>query len=225
LSPQEKAREAEEDRALVDRARAGDKAAFTRLMEKYQTRVYAVAVGMLRSRDDALDVVQDAFVKVHAYLDRFQGQSSFYTWLYRITVNLCIDARRRHARSRTEPMEDSFQPDADRASELAVSPVRPGGQPLRDLANRELGQQISLALSRLTPNHRAILLLREVEGLSYEDLAQVLGISKGTVMSRLFHARQNMQKMLRPVLGLPDGAGLGGQREGPGASRPADLRE
>ncbi|MBI5498404.1 MAG: sigma-70 family RNA polymerase sigma factor [Deltaproteobacteria bacterium] len=205
--------ELDEDRLLVDRARQGDQAAFARLMDRYQQRALAVAVGMMRSRDDAMDVVQDAFIKAHRNLDRFQGQSSFYTWLYRIIVNLCIDARRKRARSRTDALPDGVPEDAERASELEVSPVRPGTHPLQNAQNKQLGQHIQAALAKLTPNHRTILLLREVEGMSYEELASVLNISIGTVMSRLFHARHNMQKHLRPVLGLKDGQGLGTSRQ------------
>ncbi|MEW5855751.1 MAG: sigma-70 family RNA polymerase sigma factor [Myxococcota bacterium] len=214
---QQRQAEMDEDRVLVEAARGGDKAAFSKLMSRYQHRVYAVAYGMLHSRDDAMDVVQEAFLKVHRHLDRFQGQSSFYTWLYRIVVNLSIDLRRKRARSRTDQLNDALAPDPDRAAELEVSPARPGAQPLENAEDRELGRQIQGALDGLTENHRAILVLREVEGLSYEEMATVLGISKGTVMSRLFHARQNMQKALRPVLGLKEGEGLGGRpQEGGG---------
>lgn len=213
MSSEQRQIQADEDRLLVDRARTGETAAFQQLMERYQQRAFAVAFGMLHSRDDALDVVQDAFIKVHRHLDRFQGQSSFYTWLYRIVVNLCIDARRKRTRSRTDQLDETLPEDADKASELDVSPVRPGVHPLKNVQARQLGVQIQTALDQLTENHRVILLLREVDGLSYEELADMLGISKGTVMSRLFHARQNMQKHLRPALGLNDGQGLGGPKE------------
>ncbi len=197
--------ELEEDRQLVERARAGDTVAFSKLMERYQKRAYAVAIGMMHSRDDAMDVVQDAFIKVHRHLDRFQGQSSFYTWLYRIVVNLCIDARRKKARSRTDQLDETLPEDHARASELDVSPVRPGTNPGQNATDRQLGGHIQAALERLSENHRTILVLREVDGLSYDELAKILNISMGTVMSRLFHARQNMQKHLRPALGLKDG--------------------
>jgi RNA polymerase sigma-70 factor (ECF subfamily) len=203
--------ELDQDRLLVERAKAGDNAAFSSLMARYQQRAYAVALGMLHSRDDALDAVQDAFIKVHKHLDKFQGQSSFYTWLYRIVVNLCIDARRKRIRSRTDQLDETMPENAERASELAASPVRPGAHPGQNAQDRQLGGHIQGALNKLSENHRAILVLREVEGLSYEELAQVLGISMGTVMSRLFHARHNMQKHLRPVLGIPEGHGPTGK--------------
>jgi RNA polymerase sigma-70 factor (ECF subfamily) len=202
-----RALEAEEDVALVLRARTGERAAFTALMERYQARAYTVAFGIVRSRDDALDVVQDAFIKVHRSLDRFQGQSTFYTWLYRIVVNLCIDQRRKRARSRTEVMDNTAPEHVNRAAEFDGT-HRPGTKPNQNAEDRELGRHIQAAMEQLTENHRAILLLREVDGLSYDELAQVLEISKGTVMSRLFHARQNMQRLLRPALGLNDGQPL-----------------
>lgn len=222
---EERAAQLEEDRLLVDRARTGDTAAFSSLMERYQHRAYAVALGMVHSREDALDVVQDAFIKAHRHLDRFQGQSSFYTWLYRIVVNLCIDLRRRRARAKTDPLDETMAHDQDLAGELDVSPHRHTTQPLQNAQNNELGKHLQAALDGLSDNHRTILLLREVEGLSYEELAQVLGISKGTVMSRLFHARQNMQRLLRPALGLPDGTDLSGRRESSGADETGDPEQ
>jgi RNA polymerase sigma-70 factor (ECF subfamily) len=197
--------EMDEDMRLVARAKAQDQAAFRQLVQRYQQRCLAVALGMLRSRDDAADVVQDAFIKAYRNLDRFEGNSSFYTWLYRIVVNLCIDARRKVQRSRTDQLDETVPLDQERAASLDVSPWRPGAHPGSNAQDRELALQISRGLERLSENHRAILVLREVDGLSYEELAETLKISKGTVMSRLFHARQNMQRMLRAELGLREG--------------------
>lgn len=199
------------DRELVDRAKAGDKRAFGILVERYQRRAFAVALGMLHNREDALDVVQDAFVKVHKHLGTFQGNASFYTWLYRIVANLCIDLRRRQGRRPEVAFEESIGRDEAVAGTVDVAPRHAEANPVENLTRRELGEHINQALDALSDNHRVILLLREVEGLSYDELATVLKISKGTVMSRLFHARKNMQKALRPYLGLREGEGLGGR--------------
>jgi len=198
------------DHELVEQAKAGDRPAFALLVQRYQKRAFAVAFGMLHNRDDALDVVQDAFVKVHKHIGAFQGNASFYTWLYRIVANLCIDVRRRRGRRPEVAFEETIKADDSVAVGVDVAPHHNDSNPVDNLTRRELRREMSKALDGLSENHRLILLLREVEGLSYEDLARVLKISKGTVMSRLFHARKNMQKALRPYLGLKAGAGLSG---------------
>jgi RNA polymerase sigma-70 factor, ECF subfamily len=177
------------DRDLVDAARRGDREAFRTLFERYNRRAYALALGVLRQPDDALDVVQDAFIKAHKHLDRFEGTSSFYTWLYRIVMNLAIDQLRRRKRL-TELTEEA---EADGGSLL---PELLGGNPGRALMDKQIRARIDDALTGLSDNHRAVLVMRELEGLSYEEMASVMGCSKGTIMSRLFHARKNMQKQL-----------------------------
>ncbi|MFH1811999.1 MAG: sigma-70 family RNA polymerase sigma factor [Pseudomonadota bacterium] len=200
------------DRDLVERAQKGDRRAFGLLVERYQRRVYAVAFGMLHNRDDAMDVVQDAFVKVHRHIEAFQGNASFYTWLYRIVANLCIDVRRRRSRRPEAELNEAVVHSDVLSTGVDVAPRNPEANPVENLTRRELSAEMNRALDDLSENHRLILLMREVEGLSYEELAEVLKISKGTVMSRLFHARKNMQKALRPYLGLADGAGLDGKQ-------------
>jgi RNA polymerase sigma-70 factor (ECF subfamily) len=190
-----------QDRDLVERARRGERDAFQMLVERYQKRVYGIAFGMVSNADDALDISQEAFIRVHRYLDSFQGSSSFYTWLYRIVVNLCVDHLRRRAHNATVDYDDKLQhPDT---SGLAPSAI---GDPGRRLADRELGEQLERAFQQLSPVHRAVLQLREVEGLSYQEMAKVMGCSVGTIMSRLFHARKRMQKMLGEYLQGPSGS-------------------
>lgn len=210
-----KARELEG--TLVEDAKAGDAAAFRKLVEMNQGRLYAVAFGMLRDRDEAMDVVQDAFIKAHRKLADFEGNSAFSTWLYRICVNRSIDKKRAKARRR--------QVDLDAVKGLSLSddsvishdivPRLGGANPLRNVANQELAAKLNAAMEELSDDHRAVVLLREVEGMSYEEISQVLDIPKGTVMSRLFHARKNMQKLLRPYLGLREGEPLSAGRSGP----------
>ena len=198
------------DRELVRKAQAGEKQAFGRLVERYQKRVYAVALGMLHNPDDALDVVQDAFVKVHKHIGSFQGNASFYTWLYRIVSNLCIDVQRKRKRRQHQEFNEAVAHSETPMSGVDVTPRLAESDPVTNLSRRELSRQMNKALDALSENHRVIILLREVDGLSYDDLARVLKVSKGTVMSRLFHARKNLQTSLRPYLGLKENQGLDG---------------
>jgi RNA polymerase sigma-70 factor (ECF subfamily) len=183
-----------DDAELVAAARRGDRDAFRTLFERYHRRAYALAFGVLRHQDDALDVVQDAFIKAHKYLDKFEGNSSFYTWLYRIVMNLAIDHLRKHRR--VKPVELDEQHLEERAGDDALLPTILGGNPGRALMDKEIRARIDQALGALSENHRAVLVMRELEGLSYEEMAQAMGCSKGTIMSRLFHARKNMQRQL-----------------------------
>jgi RNA polymerase sigma-70 factor, ECF subfamily len=190
-----------DDLTLVRRARAGDQRAFGLLVERYQKKVYAVALGMVKDAEEAMDVSQEAFVKVHRYLDRFKGDSSFYTWLYRITTNTCIDVLRRRGVNSSDSVEydDTVEMDIAEAN-LGLLSTQLDASPSRSLLRRELGEKLEEALAQLPEKHRAILLLRELEGMSYEDLSRTLEIPKGTVMSRLFHARTKVQKLLADYL-------------------------
>lgn len=190
--------DASDDRRLVRAAQKGDQTAFRQLVERYQRRVYQLALGMTKDADDAMDISQETFVRVHRYLPSFKGDSSFFTWTYRIAMNLCLDAQRRKGRSERIDLTQGDEAEIEAAMD-APSAALAG--PQRAALNAELKEKIEEALAGLSENHRAILLLRELEGLSYEELAKVLGIRKGTVMSRLFHARLKMQNQLREYLG------------------------
>jgi RNA polymerase sigma-70 factor (ECF subfamily) len=191
------ARDSSEDDALVERAKAGDSVAFQALFQKYNRRVYAVALGVVKSPEDASDVVQDAFIKVHKHLATFQGASSFYTWLYRIVMNLGID----HVRKKRKIVEwGDDVPIEHAAGDRTMVPKVPDANPSQTVVRRELSEKIRQALDTLPEYHRAVILLREVEGMSYEEIADVLNVPKGTIMSRLFHARRKMQEQLQPYL-------------------------
>lgn len=210
---QARAKDRARDQELVDKARQGDARAFRSLVELHQSRLFAVAYGMLRDRDDAMDVVQDAFIKAHKKLAEFEGNAAFSTWLYRICVNLCIDKKRADARRRKVDLDDALSVDDSLYADADIGGRLAAANPLKTTGDKELGKEIDRALAGLSDDHKSILLLREVEGMSYEEIADTLGIPRGTVMSRLFHARKNMQRLLRPFLGLPDGVGLGGDPE------------
>jgi RNA polymerase sigma-70 factor (ECF subfamily) len=189
-----------DDRELVLAAQRGDRDAFKTLFERYHRRAYALAFGVLRHQDDALDVVQDAFIKAHKYLDKFEGNSSFYTWLYRIVMNLAIDHLRKHRRIKPVELDETR---VETESDDPLLPRILGGNPGRALLDKQIRSRIDQALDQLSDNHRAVLVMRELEGLSYEDMAQAMSCSKGTIMSRLFHARRNMQKRLLDLVDHP----------------------
>ncbi len=191
-----------DDRALVERVQKGDRDAFRVLVERYQRRVYSFAHALLKNTEDAADVTQEAFVKAFRSLDGFKGDASFYTWIYRITNNLCIDHLRRHATAETIEYDEALpdEPTAESQAGVGVLSTRLGTNPQRSALRHELAEKLEEALGRLPEKHRAILILREVDGLSYEELAETLGIPKGTVMSRLFHARAKMQEILAGYL-------------------------
>jgi RNA polymerase sigma-70 factor (ECF subfamily) len=183
----------ESDDELVGRIRAGDPGAFSQLVERYQRRVQQLALSFVRNEHDAQEVVQDAFLRVHLGLGGFRGTSSFYTWLYRIVVNLAIDAKRRPYRRRIGWESIAECADDSRSFEL---PRISNSDPHEVMSRLELDQRLTLALTQLAPYHRAVIVMREVDGMSYQEMAENLHISKGTVMSRLFHARRRLQHTL-----------------------------
>jgi RNA polymerase sigma-70 factor (ECF subfamily) len=198
--------EADSDRGLVERCQRGDRDAFRAIFEKYQRRAFTLALSVVHNPDEALDVVQEAFLRAHRHIDGFEGNASLYTWLYRIVMNVAIDHLRKQNRSQTVDYDDAVahlesEAPADLAS-LVPQLVR--GNPAKEVARREIREKIDEALAKLSPNHRAVLVMREIDGLSYEEMAKVMKCSKGTIMSRLFHARRYMQKFLLEFMGKKD---------------------
>lgn len=205
-----------DDLSLVEACRGGDRQAFKLLMQRYQRKVYSIAYGFLRNQEDALDVVQEAFIKVHRYLNNFEGNSSFYTWLYRIVTNLCIDHMRKNKRYRALEFDDSLRHEGknDEGIGAVQRPLSGMGDPANMLQRREILDAVQDGLKYLSDKHRAVIIMRELEGLSYEEMAKAMGCSKGTIMSRLFHARRNMQKLLTERLGyVPEPETSGGRED------------
>jgi len=198
--------------SLVERARSGESQAFRDLVVRYQRKVYAVALGIVKDRDLAWDVSQEAFVRVHRHLPEFKGDSSFSTWVLRITTHLAIDSVRRERQSVKDDIDEVRESDLGGGGEGILSTAL-GQNPMQNALRKELLGKIQEALSQLPEKHRTILVLRELEGLSYEELAERLGIHKGTVMSRLFHARKKMQALLRDYAGLAGDAVPGEEEE------------
>ena len=184
------------DAELLNRARGGDHRAFADLVRRYEHRAYGLALQRVRDSAEAHDIVQEAFVRVHKNLASFDGEAAFFTWFYRIIMNLCIDYSRR-ASARMSPAGDMHDEDeqTDRPSSYPLmGDVH--GKPHEEFERRELGARIAKEVEALPEYHRETLWLREVDGLSYVEIAQTMNVSKGTVMSRLFHARQKIQKAM-----------------------------
>ena len=195
------AREAE--RPLIDAAKNGDAQAFESLLLKSQQKLFSLAVGMLHDRDDAKDAVQDTWIKAYKKIQDFQANASFGTWLYRICVNVCIDKQRSQKRRKKVDMDNIAPLSTDENNlytQVDVAPNVTGSNPVQNLTNQELGDKIQNGLKGLSEDHRAVLLLREVDGMSYDEISEALEIPKGTVMSRLYHARRNLQILLAPYL-------------------------
>jgi RNA polymerase sigma-70 factor (ECF subfamily) len=195
------------DLELVDRARGGDPEAFRELVVRHQRRVYAVALGIVKDRDLAWDVSQDAFVRVHQHLAEFRDEASFSTWIHRITARIAIDLLRKERPSRRSDVADVPEPVLQEAAPGVLATAL-GTNPQETVLRRELSGRLSEALGQLPDVHRTVLVLREMDGLSYEELAERLGVPRGTVMSRLFHARKKMQALLAGYAGI-DAPGAG----------------
>jgi RNA polymerase sigma-70 factor (ECF subfamily) len=184
------------DAEVVARAREGDHAAFRVLVERYEGRVFRMAVRVLRDEEQARDAVQDAFIKAYGSLDRFEGRSGFYTWLYRIVMNQCLDRKRRDKSDREVEWKDEVESlPMDGVPPLVGDPA-PGG-PEVQVGRLELRKLVASAIEALPEDARRTIQLREIDGLSYKEIAEALGIPKGTVMSRLHYARQRLQELLR----------------------------
>jgi RNA polymerase sigma-70 factor, ECF subfamily len=180
------------DWELVQKCQAGETTAFQELVSRYHQKIYIVIAGLLGNREDALEVAQEAFFRAYRKIKSFQGGSSFYTWLYRIAVNIAIDSQRRQKRN---PLE--FRETMD---ELFEEQHEVAKDPFSDVHDRELRDKLVAAINDLTPEHKAVIILRTVEGFSYKDIGEILGCSEGTVMSRLHYARKKLQEKLSAFL-------------------------
>jgi RNA polymerase sigma-70 factor (ECF subfamily) len=187
----------EEDEALVRRTQNGDSSAFDVLVGRYKERLYATVYHMTSNHEDANDLVQDTFIKAYKSLRSFRGQSSFYTWVYRIAVNRTINfIKRRKNRNQysLDNMESSIQTDPDLVE--LMSHVTPR----REVALTELQQKLNEALQHLSEPHRAVVAMHDIQGMTHADIARVMKCSEGTVRSRLFYARQQLQGLLSDYL-------------------------
>lgn len=193
VTPQDdpRAHQRAEDDRLVARALGGDGKAFEELYERHRHTVFKVAYGMTRNAEDALDVVQETFLKAHRSLARFERRASVVTWLCQIAVHQAIDLSRRRKVRQAEQLDEKLVADG-------VDGPRSGHElpPAENAQARELQAALDQALGKLSEKHRTVFVLYTVKGLSYKEIADAVGISIGTVMSRLFYARKNLQAML-----------------------------
>ncbi|MGB0722753.1 MAG: RNA polymerase sigma factor RpoE [Gammaproteobacteria bacterium] len=183
------------DQQLVDRVRRGEQAAFNLLITKYQHKVVSLISRYVHDRDEAQDVAQEAFIKAYRALNNFRGDSAFYTWLYRIAVNTA----KNHlvSRSRRPPTEDIDAADAEQFD--GAADLKEFDSPEKLLLRDEIARTVATAIENLPPDLRKAITLRELEGLSYEEIAEVMDCPIGTVRSRIFRAREAIDEQLRPL--------------------------
>ncbi len=177
-----------DEASVIARCQRGDQDALKELFERYRQKVYRIAYGVVREREEALDIVQEVFIKLFHSIKQFKGKSQFYTYLYRMAMNTALDHSRRMKRASplSQAEEQGFQPSDD-------SEKRPD----RIFDRKELEERLRQAINRLSPDQRAVLIFREVEGLSYQEIAEAVGCSLGTVMSRLHYGRKRIQEFLK----------------------------
>jgi RNA polymerase sigma-70 factor (ECF subfamily) len=186
------------DRQLVDRARQGDKRAFELLVEKYQRRLYRLLSRMVRDQEEVEDIAQETFIKAYRALPNFRGDAAFYTWLYRIGVNTA----KNYLSSRNKAMptvSDQALDDDDEPDERLVA--QDINTPESELLSKQIALAVNEAVEALPEELRSAITLREMEGLSYEEIAALMGCPIGTVRSRIFRAREAIAAKLRPILG------------------------
>ncbi len=180
------------DEELVGAARKGEMGAFEELVARHRDKIYARALSMMRSEDEATDLSQEAWVKAWQRLEQFHGESSFGTWVTRIVINLCLDQLRKRKRHQTDSIEEMDEESGGVERQMPAVTVNPTER----LERGELRAKIDAALSQLSHEHRTALVLHEFEDMDYKEIAKTMGCSIGTVMSRLFYARRKMAALL-----------------------------
>lgn len=185
------------DAKLVARVQAGDKAAFDLLVLKYQRKILRLLSRMLRDQSEIEDVMQEAFIKAYRALPQFRGDSAFYTWLYRIAINT---ARNWMASQARRPSSPSLHQSEDGETFDEIDNLIDNNTPESLLASREIAESVNETIQALPAELRTAIVLREIEGLSYEEIAQAMGCPIGTVRSRIFRAREAIASKLRPII-------------------------
>lgn len=179
---------------LVKKAQKGDLAAFEYLVKMYQRRVYGLSLQMLGHHDDAQDLAQEVFIRAYRSLGSFRNEADFGTWLHRITVNLCLNNKRSMGRASVVSLDEPIT-NEERSMQREIQDHR--DDPLQSLEKLEFRESIKKTLNELSHDHRAVLVLREIHGYGYDEIASMLNCSLGTVKSRLNRARQAMVKKLK----------------------------
>ena len=182
------------EQELLERCRKGNVEAFEQLIEAYQGKILNYCFRMLGNRSDAEDAAQEVFVKVYRFIGSFTGQSSFSTWLYKVASNVCFDILRKRKRRGGESL--SLQQYTAEGEEFDLPLEDDSYSPDRSFQRTEAQRVLKEALDKLSPEHRRVIILRDIEGLSYEEIAGIVGTAAGTVKSRINRARQILQKLL-----------------------------
>jgi RNA polymerase sigma-70 factor (ECF subfamily) len=181
------------DTELVARAQQQDAAAYDALIGRYQGKLYSLLYNMTSSKEDAEDLLQEVFVKAYDSLARFQGKSSFYTWVYRIAVNRAINFIKKRKRKMALSLDDI---DLGVERDPAYVEMTSRESPIRDMSISELQEQLNVAIQTLSEKHRTVVVLHDIQGVPHDEIGKMLGVSSGTVRSRLFYARQKLQQEL-----------------------------
>jgi RNA polymerase sigma-70 factor (ECF subfamily) len=187
----------EEDWTLVRRAQREDTSAYDELVRRYQERIYATVYHMTSNHEDANDLTQDAFIKAYRALKSFKGDSSFYTWVYRIAVNKTINflkQRKNRVQMSLNDMDFNAEHDPDLVALISHN------TPRRDLSLAELQEKLNAAMQKLSEHHRMVVVLHDIQGMSHEEIGAIMDCNVGTVRSRLFYARQQLQAYLADYL-------------------------
>jgi RNA polymerase sigma factor, sigma-70 family len=179
-----------EDTELVALAQKGSTNSFNKLVDKYHSRIYSLTYQMTSNREDAEDLTQEIFIKAFEALPRFKGRSSFYTWLYRIGINKTINYRKK--RNRNRPISiDAL--DQDITYDEVYAELDSKDSPLRHIGLNELQVKLNEAMQRLSLKHRTVVVMHDIEGIPHDEIAKIVGVSVGTIRSRLFYARRQLQ--------------------------------
>jgi RNA polymerase sigma factor (sigma-70 family) len=194
----ERLQEADDDWAVVRLVQGGEVAAFDRLILKYRARIFSVIYNLTSNREDAADLTQDAFIKAFQSIHRFQGQSSFFTWIYRIAINSTFSHLRKNRLRSFFSLERINEDEPVSREVLAALTDKVGND--RDGYVRELQEKLNEAMQNLSIKHRTVVTLFEIDGLSHQEIAEILHCSLGTVRSRLHYAKQLLQAELQPFL-------------------------
>ena len=204
-----------EETEMISRCQKGDQEALKEIFEKYHKKVYRVAYGVVRQREEALDIVQEVFIKLFHSIKNFKGKSRFYTYLYRMAMNTAIDHARKAGKQFVSSLDEegSFEP-SDTAEK----------GPERILLQKELEERVKRAMDKLPAEQRAALIFRDVEGLSYQEMAEAMESSIGTVMSRLHYGRKRLQELLKDYVG-PQGQGHGSPEVSKEQSQPRSKKQ
>lgn len=187
----------EQDRLLVERARTGDTTAFDTLVLKFTPRLFATVYHLTSNREDTSDILQDVFARAYRSLTRFRGESGFHTWVHTIAVNTTLNFLKRRGRQRTmslEEMDSAIEQDKDYQELVATSDV------LRETSLNELRDQLNAALQQLPETHRAVVVMFDIQGLPHAEIGRIMGLSEGTIRSRLFYAHRQLQALLSDYL-------------------------